>query len=624
MSLRISFSIYILLIIILFTLFSCRRKLQEVPTQFREFIPRNSVAVKYREILPYYDQDKPAMPAFLTKTQALEDINMLEYLLNTSYAGYEYWQHKGVDFKSFFTDMRTFVDQSDSVSTYDFERALSRLLKLFYDGHIALIGAGYNHAYKHKAVYYCDVLVEKTVDGRLKVIDSQNDRIQIGDIFTQNDSEKFLFRTLSPPGKVHYLIGVLSFDAVTSCKLSFNNTISRIPFHKSRLLFVRFDDPEPFYIERKNNIPVVRVTSFENELYPEMKKFIQFGKELKKENTILLNLYNNGGGSSVFPQHFISNLNGISDWNIVSAVLNSPATTQYYAGYDLASMINISPEFRYLIQTNRQRMTAYRLAPAKNWEFHTEQRQSNQGYYDGALVILTNRRVLSAGESMVGYSQTIKKRIVIGENTGGVAQFSDGCQYYLPNSKFIAKIPRQLLLIPDLEECVGFLPDYWLDSMEPMEEILHWLEDPEQYRFTYACPFNDFQKNNNFTSVLPDNIKIIPPSLRIPDKIRAFSGKWFGVSDGILDHLLVVEKINEDLSVQAVYAWGVAYQWNIFQPGWRRFNGKFEGQKLILSGEPNKMKITYQFSSDSTLEALYERPGVLSYTQLSQLETSKF
>jgi hypothetical protein len=193
-------------------------------------------------------------------------------------------------------------------------------------------------------------------------------------------------------------------------------------------------------------------------------------------------------------------------------------------------------------------------------------------------------------------------------------------QYYLPNSKFVVILPRRFLLIPGLEECVGFLPDYWLDSMEPLKEVLYWLRDPDNYQFKYSSNFAEMLKKNNLAPVLPDDIKIISPSLKVPKLLRAFSGKWLGVSDGILDHMLVVEEINDNLEVNAIYSWGVAYQWNINQPGWQCYKGKFENQKLILADEKNKIKITYKLNSNGTLDATFECPGVFSCATLSRLD----
>ena len=613
------FSFFLLLGAVISTLCSSSGS-QEVPRMFRSFIPRSACPVDYKEVIPFYESEHVERPALLAKEEALEDIGMFEYLLNTSYSGLEYWEHAGVDFKSHLDSLRSALEERDTISSYEFERGLSTILKHIFDGHIALIGRGYNHAYRHKAVCFCDILVEKTEDGLLRVIDSQLDPVKIGDQFTQENAERYLFRTLSPPGKIHYLIGVFSFDVPPRERLSFNGKAMQVPFHKSRLLYARFDDPEPFHVERKNNIPIIRAASFSDNLYPKMKEFMAAGSEFKNEDTIIVNLFGNGGGSSVFPEGFVRNLNGLSEWNVSNAVLTSPAITQYYLRYDTASMPDISPELKYAIASNSKKYEQYRTSPARTWEFGSSHGQIRSGTYHGTLIILTNRRVLSAGEAMVGYSQSVKNRILIGENTGGVTQFSDCQQYLLPNSRFIVKLPRRLLLVPGFEECVGFLPDYWLDSREPVKEVLRWAANPADYRFEYTCSFDEMLARDGLGPILPADVHVDAPSSRVPKDMRAFSGKWFGVADGILDHVLVVERIHDNLEVDAIYSWGVAYQWGINRPGWERYRGKFQNGNLILTDAKSGIRISYTFNSSGALDAVYERPGVYSRATLTRVD----
>ena len=609
----------VLLGFLLPALCSCSGESQEVPSEFRSFIPRSARPVEYRVVTPFYENERIERPARLARDAALEDVDMFEYLLGTSYSGLEYWEHAGVRFKPLLDSLRSALEGRDSIPSDEFERGLSAILKRIFDGHIALIGSGYNHAYRHKAVYFCDVLVEKAGDGSLRVIDSRLDAVKPGDLFTERSAESFLFRTLSPPGESHYLIGALSFDPVTQERLSFNNTTIGIPFHKSRMLYARFDEAEPFSAERVRGIPVIRAASFSDGVYPKMKEFMNAGSEYKHDDTIVVNLLNNGGGSSAFPEGFIRNLNGRAEWELSYAVLTSPAIAQYYLRYDVSSVPEMSTELERTIASTAAKHERYRASPAKTWEFGSAPGGKGSGTYDGTLIILTNRRILSAGEAMVGYSQSVKNRILIGENTGGVVQFSDCQEYLLPHSRFVVKLPRRLLLVPGFEECVGYLPDYWLDSMEPLAEVLRWAADPDGYRFEYACGFDEMLERNGFAPTLPADARIEPPSSKVPEHLRAFSGKWFGAAEGILDNILVVEKIHDNLEVDAIYAWGVAFQWGIERPGWARYRGKFQNGSLVLTDEAHGVRISYAFNASGSLDAVYERPGVRSFTTLTRV-----
>jgi hypothetical protein len=597
---------------------SCGQNNEEVPKEFKKYIAQNKIPIEYKEIIIYYGNQKEPVPDFITKKEALEDIEIFEYLVNTSYSGLEYWSYHGADFKSYFSKLRAFVNQKDTIPIGGFEEEWVKFLDLIRDGHISLIGKKRHDAYEHKSVYYCDIVVEETYKGKFKVIDSRFDSVRVGDLFTQKDPEKYLFKTLSPPGKNHYLIGTLSYNPVNPQQISFNNRIIEVPFFESRLTFAKFNDTAPFYIERKNNIPIVRVSSFANEIYPDMKKFMESGNYLKNEKQIIVNLMNNGGGASLFPQTFMENLNGTTLWESYWATLSSPSIIKYYAEYDLNSPAAASPHFRNLILSSKKELLNYRNSPYKIWEFSSTSNKNLPGNYNGMMIVLANRNVLSGGEAFIGASQSVENRIVVGENSGGSGMFSSACGYYLPNSKFIADLPQHFILIPGFEECIGFFPDYWLNTNEPLKEILAWVSDPDNYRFTYSSSTEEIIKANASSMVLPKNLDMVAPGPGINENTARFFGKWFGVADGVLDHLLVVEKIHSSNNIDAIYAWGTAPQWNIYKPGWERFNGIIENQKLILTD--GSAVITYEFKSNRQLHATYERPGVYSIIELTKIE----
>ncbi len=91
-------------------------------------------------------------------------------------------------------------------------------------------------------------------------------------------------------------------------------------------------------------------------------------------------------------------------------------------------------------------------------------------------------------------------------------------------------------------------------------------------------------------------------------------------ADGILDNMLVVEKINNNFEADVVYSWGVAYQWGVGQPGWQRYKAKFQNKTLTIIDEKQKVKITYTLNPDNTLSSVYERPGATSRTLLTKLD----
>ena len=105
------------------------------------------------------------------------------------------------------------------------------------------------------------------------------------------------------------------------------------------------------------------------------------------------------------------------------------------------------------------------------------------GNYKGTAILLINRVVGSSGEATISFSKCLKNCILIGENSAGGGIFGDNCLYILPNSKIKLQLPFKLNLIKGFYEGVGFMPDYWLDSKNPINEIIIWINNPEDYVF---------------------------------------------------------------------------------------------------------------------------------------------
>jgi hypothetical protein len=117
---------------------------------------------------------------------------------------------------------------------------------------------------------------------------------------------------------------------------------------------------------------------------------------------------------------------------------------------------------------------------------------------------------------------------------------------------------------------------------------------------------------------LPLDVRIVPPETAVLQQLAAFSGKWSGVWDGLLHHVLVVEEITPPHAV-VVYAWGTAPQWQIAQPGWSRVQGEFVDGALKLSLR-HPATAMYRLQPDGTLDAIYEWAGGISRANLTRVK----
>lgn len=104
---------------------------------------------------------------------------------------------------------------------------------------------------------------------------------------------------------------------------------------------------------------------------------------------------------------------------------------------------------------------------------------------------------------------------------------------------------------------------------------------------------------------LPANVRVVPPASGVPPEIAAFSGKWIGVWEGLLDHVLIVEEVSSSAAA-FVYAWGTAPQWGILRSGWVRVRGTVSSGDLQGRLEGANALVTYRRGANDTLTATYE------------------
>jgi|GEM_PF-993618 len=119
---------------------------------------------------------------------------------------------------------------------------------------------------------------------------------------------------------------------------------------------------------------------------------------------------------------------------------------------------------------------------------------------------------------------------------------------------------------------------------------------------------------------LPSDVRIIPPGPGIPTEVAAYSGKWQGVWDEMLDHILVVEEINGK-EATVVYAWGDSQAWRMSR-GFNRVKGAFDGATLIVK-TARPATVTYRMRPDGKLDAKYEWQGGVARAVMTKATESK-
>jgi dienelactone hydrolase len=100
------------------------------------------------------------------------------------------------------------------------------------------------------------------------------------------------------------------------------------------------------------------------------------------------------------------------------------------------------------------------------------------------------------------------------------------------------------------------------------------------------------------TVPLPPDLTLDPPAADVPESISRFAGAWaHGAWDGVLPHVLVVERVDSAGRAQVVYALGDAAEANISR-AYRRLTGRIVADLLMLELREG-VSVVYRWGGDS-------------------------
>lgn len=427
----------------------------------------------------------PQCPDFISKEQAYEDIDMLGYLLETGYAGLHYMETCGVSVQSLLDTLRQTVGQSEGqVSVRELESLLARSLEGIKDNHLIFLGHEFHHGPAgHMDAYVSDVLVRSTGRaGEYEVIDSFVDRIPISSVIIDRGGPTRFFKTLSCKGQEHYLVGTLSWSLVDRISIACDDENIEVPVHRIRVADARPSrGPGKCRLDDVDGIPVISAKSFMGSDWQMLEDLRKWGRELREAKAFVLDISNNNGGDSTFPEAFFRSLLGTLDRQFMFAELRSPTMLQAREAMERPK----DPYFRVSEWHRRRRLRRYRRHHVKEWIVHKPGPASRRkaGCKCEHVVVVMNSRTVSAAESVIPMARSVPNVVLVGENTAGCNRFGNIIVYCLPNSKIKFQLASSVSLLPGFEEGVGFMPDYWIDSADPVGEVVRWLNNPDTYRF---------------------------------------------------------------------------------------------------------------------------------------------
>lgn len=378
--------------------------------------------------------------ARVSAAEAIQDVKDFFNCLKRCYSGYDY----------FIGD-----EKCDEICNWVIKKVKSKLLRrisnkelseLLYgslrdiitDSHFLIYASGIerNFARKHIA-YVTDIVVRECIEGYVVV--KGNEEFPCGYRFGEGEVKEFLLPTLyvdeSATGEEkYYLLGKYTLTETKEIMLSGKC----IPTHRilSDMAVQEGEDRLSF----KDGYAIANHKSYGMPWNRElMDEFYQEGLSCAQTEVVILNLLSNGGGSSDYPEHFYRGLSGIEENGFSGAHLPMPENVKVgvktYDRYDCVKESDIKNTFQ------------------------------------GKLFVVMNKGTASSAEMAVSPAFYMENAILAGSATYGCGTFGECLFYQLPNSGILFRNGHKLFWHERFEEGVGFLPDYWIDDINPVEVI---------------------------------------------------------------------------------------------------------------------------------------------------------
>lgn len=377
----------------------------------------------------------------LSAEEAKEDVKTFFLLLKYFYSGYEYYQTQ-VDFDEL--QERILSSLPDIVPNLG-HILFDALYPYIDDSHFAIQREGkwYRALSRPHRAYFSDALLEER-DGKYTVV-SGADVWEAGDILPAEAVRAHLFETLpAPNGNRRYLLGVYTQTPADSLAVA-GFTLTLHPCKTDKRL------PSPGIVREETvcGVPVVHHRSYSSavsgffgttDLSEIEANYRESGARYREEKRLILSVLSNGGGSSNYPQAFLTGLNDYVQNLVFMARMPNP--------FDDPSGFS------------------------KRYENYTpEPADRTKGTFNGKLFVLQNDGTMSSGEWAVRFAKSLRDVCFVGSATRGNTRFGAVRHFELPHSHLYFGCASKVFWMEECEKNNGFFPDYWLDSDTPVEDV---------------------------------------------------------------------------------------------------------------------------------------------------------
>ena len=442
--------------------------------------------MKKKNVLTVYDSSRFQNKTELTFDEMVEDLECFEYLLRTSYAGYDDACSRGMNTAEINNSVINQFYGSDNISINDFVDYLYKSYEPYIkDYHASLFNKQNEYKFiKPAKNRFSDVYI-KNDDSEYTVVESNVEEIVIGMNFT--DDEKFLFNYPSKGDSI-YRLGIINKENTNLIKIKFDDKEVEIPVK----FFNSLD--EDFNVEKKETRKSLYIkynsccAGNEEELRMQ-NAFAGYGKQARDKEFVIIDVRGNRGGTDEYMYQFLFSLvYGEKKFNYIS-----PEYKQIYSPVILESIYenwndyNYGEKFPYKFKSMMRKFKRNPVKIIETCGLRQEISKNTNGNYTGKIIIITDSYTASSGEEIISVGKNLigDNLIQVGLNTAGCQLYGNIQYYYLCNSGIGVSLASsdfsyQANNIKSFHgEGYGYYPDYWSTNEDLNETIFYITQDKE-------------------------------------------------------------------------------------------------------------------------------------------------
>ena len=437
-----------------------------------------------------------------------EDLDSLCYVLQSAYIGYDDMIKKGFDIEKFKLNLKQKFAGKSNIQTDDFVLEICRMLSEYVnDSHFSFIMRD-KFLYKPSApkiIAFTKVYVKKIED---EYVVKEDEWSEAGKIYTGSTENLFLYPA---KGDDIFRIGVLldenDISDVKKFKFSFDNDEKEISVKAempSKSVAMGFsssvESENSGYVSINTFIPSYDHNQKIDRNLVQINRILRISVEWQDKQNIIIDLRGNSGGYVVFPGRFLLALHdGYKD---ISASLELGYVTDEWANSMFDAYELSSPCVNEIILHRKLDIGKNTFETFKELEAQKENPKKiiykhdailmdwGENHFDGKIIFITDKNTSSAAEwAILQFKEVFGERVfVIGTNTGGVLEFGNIFNMFLPNSGIKVRFGNMKYLevrdfYPEYHgETFGIFPDYWSVSKDLNETIYKITGDKKMKR----------------------------------------------------------------------------------------------------------------------------------------------